>query len=189
MWVLRMVFHALKLGNRRERFFYACRVSLKDADLYPLDRYQSLDMDRCVDASIRNREMIHSYVASNGAKALTYLQPISCFGQRPLSPTDGISLAHFKRRMTEGGANQLEAMQEFYRRVAVEFEKRGEQGFENITGIFDACRLNSNLYVDPRHCSDIGYDIIARSLAEDILARERESESYTCPGDERRHLQ
>jgi hypothetical protein len=171
--ILSDIYELLKLPNRRQRVKYALNLALKDPDLYPLNTYPSFDVDRCVKGFMRNREMMHWYVKNVGAQALTYLQPLNSFGARPVSRRDLAAQAYLRRRMTGDGANELETMREFYRRVSVEFGRRRDDGFYDLTAIFDHCHRDIDLYVDPAHCSDIGYDLIARRLAEDILEREK----------------
>lgn len=159
----------LKLRNRWERLKFALRVCLQDPSLYPLDTYPPFDVELCQRAFMRNQMLLHGYAKTIGAEAITYLQPFNGFGSRPMSRSDVAALAHFRRRVTTEGICELDAMYEFYRRVATDFKQRRGEGFCDLTSVFDHWR--SDVYIDQAHCSDLGYDVMARRIAEDILDR------------------
>jgi hypothetical protein len=119
---------------------------------------------------MRNQALLHYYVKLGGGQALTYLQPFNGFGVRSMSRFDAAGLAHLRRRVSADGTTHLDAMYGFYRQVAGEFQRRRDEGYCDITTMFD--EVSSDIYIDQVHCSDRGYDVIARRIARDILERE-----------------
>jgi hypothetical protein len=164
------IYDILNLRNRWERLKFALRICLQDPSLYPLDSYPPFDVGLCERGFMRNHMLLHGYARTIGAEAITYLQPFNGFGSRPMSRSDVAALAHLRRRVTTEGISEEDAMHEFYRRVAADFKQRSGEGFYDLTAVFDQWR--SDVYIDQAHCSDLGYDVIAQRIAEDILNRD-----------------
>lgn len=160
----------LTLKRPWERLKYALRSCLQDPTLYPLGAYPPFDAELCAKMFLRNQTLLHGHAKANGWRALTYLQPFNGVGRRPPTAADSASLAHMRRRVTTDGISELEAMRAFYQRVAADFREGHEKDFHDLTGIFDGD--SSHLYIDQVHCSDVGYDVIARRMADDILKLE-----------------
>jgi hypothetical protein len=167
---LRKIYEILTLTHQWARLKYAFSVWLQDPTLYPLGAYPTFEVDLCANMFMRNQTIVHWHAKTNGAHPMTYLQPFNGFGSRPLSEHDVAALAHMRRRVTADGMTELDAMQVFYRRVTADFKQRQGEGFYDLTSVFD--RDRSHVYIDQVHCSDIGYDIIARQIADDILKHE-----------------
>ncbi len=159
----------LTVNHRWARLKCAVRVALQEPTLYPLHAHPAFDVHTCQTMFMRNQMLLHAYAASQGSQALTYLQPCNGRGRRPLSHRDVANLAHLKRRVSIDGTTELEAVDRFYEGVAAEFERRNGE-FVDITRLFDGMR--AHVYIDQVHCSDVGYDLIARRVADDILGRE-----------------
>ncbi len=161
------------VGRWLRRLLFAGRASLRDPTLYPLGRQAPFDVEFCAETFMRNQELIHSCASRLGARALTYLQPSNGTGRRQVSATDIAALAHIRRRQTVDGVNQVEALDRFLDRVRAQVAGRVDGTFHDLTDIFD--RTRQGVYVDHAHPSDVGYDIIARRIADDILRLEDES--------------
>ena len=166
------IYRILQLGQRWQRLKYALDVWLQSPTLYPLETYPRFDMGLCVRAFFRNLTVMHWYIKANGSRALTYLQPFNGCGARKMFSRDTASVEHFRRRITVDGISELDIMREFYRQVAVEFRRLGSDEFHDLTGVFDHCPGETDIYIDQVHCSDIGYDLMAKRIAEDILKQE-----------------
>lgn len=162
----------LLLGQRRERLKFALRSALQDPSLYPLETYPRFDVRLCLRNFLRNLTVMHGYVKTQGSQCLIYLQPLNGYGARRMSARDRASVEHLRRRVTVDGVNEWDAMREFYSQAAADFRRRGSEEFQDLTGVFDQCSGTSDVYIDQVHCSDKGYDLIARRMAEDILKRE-----------------
>lgn len=162
----------LLLGQRRERLKFALNAWLQDPSLYPLEAYPRFDVRLCVRTFLRNLTMMHWYVKANGSRPLTYLQPFNGLGVRKMSPRDRASVAHLRRRITVDGINEWDAMREFYGQAAADFRRLGSDEFHDLTDVFDHCSVETDTYIDQVHCSDRGYDLIAKRIAEDILKQE-----------------
>lgn len=89
-----------------------------------------------------------------------------------MSFRDIASVEHLRRRITVDGINEWDAMYQFYNQVAVDFRRFDSDEFHELTGVFDHCPEGTDIYIDQVHCSDEGYDIIAKRIAEDILKQE-----------------
>lgn len=160
----------LALRHRWQRLRFAAAVWLQDPSLHPLTSYPPFDVDLCARTFKRNQEMLHWYTRSIGAEAVSFLQPFSGVGTRSVSPADAAGVSHMRRRLTVDGTSELDAMYAFYRRVTAEFRERHDDAFVDLTTIFDQAPLG--IYIDQVHCSDIGYEMIARRMSVNILKRE-----------------
>jgi lysophospholipase L1-like esterase len=170
MRLLRRIYDIVALPHPWARLKYAFSVWLQDPTLYPLGVYPAFDADLCATVFMRNQAVVHWYAKANGAHPMTYLQPFNGCSSRPLSAHDVAALAHMRRRVTVDGMTELDAMRAYYRRVAADFAQRQDEGLYDLTSVFD--RDRSHVYIDQVHCSDIGYDLIARRIAADILKHE-----------------
>jgi hypothetical protein len=170
MRLLQQIYDIVALPHPWARLKYAFSVWLQDPTLYPLGVYPAFDADLCANVFMRNQAVVHWYAKANGAHPMTYLQPFNGCGSRPLSAHDVAALAHMRRRVTVDGMTELDAMRAFYRRVATDFAQRQGEGLYDLTSVFD--RDRSHVYIDQVHCSDIGYDLIASRIADDILKHE-----------------
>lgn len=169
MSVLTRVSRWFTMGDRWKRARFAFKVALQDPTLYPLHVSPAFDVALCQEMFVRNQTLVHTYAASHGSQALTYLQPYNACGRRVTSHSDAANVAHLRRRVCADGTTELEAIDRFYASVAAEFARHGDD-FIDLTSIFD--RIRSDVYIDQVHCSDIGYDLMATRIADDILARE-----------------
>jgi hypothetical protein len=160
----------MQCRNWWQRVKFAFSVWLQDPTLHPLNVHPVFDVDACERMFVRNQTLLHDYAKSVGGCALTYLQPCNGFGRRPISPNDAAAVAHLRRRVSADGSTELDAIDAFYRRAAADFQQWPGGQCVDLTTIFDHVR--SNVYIDQVHCSDLGYDLIARRIADDILARE-----------------
>jgi hypothetical protein len=166
--VLRALLDLVGLGHRWQRLKYAFAVCLQQPTLYPLDVHPGFDADLCVDTFLRNHATLHLYGTSQGGRVLTCLQPFNGIGGRPVTHADVQALAYLGRRISVDGTNEMDAMRTVYQRLAAEFARRADPAFVDLTPVFDATR--SQVYIDQVHCSDVGYDLIARGMADRILA-------------------
>ncbi len=146
------------------------RACLRDPILYPLQRCAPFDAELCAATFMRNHRLIHQYAERLGARALTYLQPSNGTGRRQVSASDVAALAHLRRRLTLDGVSQVEALDWFYRHVRLQLASRQDGTFHDLSEIFD--QVPQAVYLDHAHPSDVGYDVIARRIAEDILRLE-----------------
>lgn len=162
----------LLLGQRRQRLKFALNVWLQDPSLYPLETYPRFDVRLCVRTFLRNLTVMHWYAKVNGSRFLTYLQPFNGCGVRRMSSRDMASVGHLRRRITVDGINEWDAMRQFYDQVAADFPRLGSDEFHDLTDVFDHCPEETDIYIDQVHCSDKGYDLIAKRIAEDILKQE-----------------
>lgn len=89
-----------------------------------------------------------------------------------MSSRDMASVEHLRRRITVDAINEWDAMRQFYSQVAVDFQRLESDEFHDLTDVFDHCPKGTDIYIDQVHCSDKGYDIIAKRIAEDILKQE-----------------
>lgn len=89
-----------------------------------------------------------------------------------MSSRDMASVEHLRRRITVDGINEWDAMRQFYSQVAVDLRRLESGEFHDLTDVFDHCPEETDIYIDQVHCSDKGYDIIAKRIAEDILKQE-----------------
>lgn len=160
----------LSLDHLWKRLRFAFTVWLQDPTLYPLETYPPFDIDLCARMFLRNQTILHWHARSIGAQALTYLQPFNGFGARSMSPSDAANSSHLRRRVSADGTTELDAICGFYRRLAADFQRQQDDAFIDLTTVFD--QAPSNIYIDQVHCSDVGYDLMARRIAEDILKRE-----------------
>lgn len=168
--MLRQAWQLLKAGRHWERLKFAWSVCLQDPTLYPLNVHPAFDDDLCARMFIRNHMLLHAQAQANGSQALTYLQPWNGYGARPRSRHDAANVVHLQRRVSVDGVTELDAAHSFYRRVTADFQRRTGNEFIDMTTVLDHVR--SHVYVDHVHCSDLGYDLMARRIADDILARE-----------------
>lgn len=161
-----------------DRMWFALRACFRDPILYPVRRCPAFDADHCATTFIRNYQLIHHYADHIGAIAIMYVQPANGIGRRPLSAHDLAALAHLRRRLTVDGLNQVDALNRFYRNVRARLAGRTDGLFQDLTEVFDD--IPHAPYIDHGHPSDIGYDIIARRIAEDVLRREVHRRAELC---------
>ena len=166
----RSFWRLLTAGRYRERIEFAFSVCLQDPTLYPLNVHPVFDAELCERMFMRNQAMLHAYVKSNGGRALTCLPPCNGFGRRAMSRYDSANVAHLRRRVCTDGVTELDATYDFCRRVVDECRRRARGDFIDMTAVFDQQR--SDVYIDQVHCSDVGNDLIARRIADEIMARE-----------------
>lgn len=182
--LIRKGYRLLTLDHPLERVKFALRVCLQDPNLYPLHHYPPFDVDLCVRMFLRNQSLIRSYMKAVGTKPMIYLQPANGIGARRSSWHEMAMTAHLRRRVTPDGMDQEAAVQAVYERVAKYIAERSEGEFWDLTAIFDD--VEGNVYIDQAHVSDVGYDMIARKIANDILKMERElSKTSAVPSDPR----
>jgi len=162
----------LLLGQRWQRLKFALNVWLQDPSLHPLETYPRFDVGLCVRTFLRNLTVMHWYVKAKGSRSLTYLQPFNGVGVRRMSSRDRVSVEHLRRRITVDGINEWDAMREFYSQAAAGLRRLGSDEFRDLTDVFDHCPEGTAIYIDQVHCSDKGYDLMARRMAEDILKQE-----------------
>jgi hypothetical protein len=157
--------------NKLNRFVYACKACLRypDSSLYPVGRYQNMDIDACVQNYINNIETARYHAHLLGAKYLNFLQPFNGVGRGQLSRFDVNSIAHFDRRLTFSGKTEFDLIVKFYDKV---WERVKDKGY-----VFDLRHIfadyDGEIYFDHAHCSDTGYDLIAKKIAQKILDSEQ----------------
>lgn len=167
------VFNKLKIifrGNIFKRFIYACKVCLQIPSLYPLGKMPRIDIDLCVDNYVKNMSTARYYSNLMGAKYLHFLQPFNGVGRPQLSKFDVKSFSHIRRRKDVDENTEFDLIVAFYNKLWRKIETE-DYAFD-LRNIFSEYR--GEIYFDQVHCSDIGYDIIAKKIAEEIIENEQE---------------
>jgi len=152
---------------------FATAMAARDPSLYPLVPFPSFDVGLCARMFVRNHHLLQVYADTLGARAITYLQPVNGLGRRQMDQQDTAGVAHLKRRVTHDGLDEIEAVRQVYKEILTESLAADRVRFGDLTAIFD--ELPGSAFIDHVHCSDIGYDVMARRIARDILALERAS--------------
>jgi len=170
---IRKIFNTLKgifRGNIFERLAYARKVCLQIPSLYPLRKFPGIDIDMCVENYIKNMSTAQHYSNLMGARYLHFLQPFNGVGRPQLSKFDVQSLSHMRRGKDFDGHTELDLIVNFYNEL---WRQIGDKEYvTDLRNIFSD--YNGDIYFDQVHCSDIGYDIIAKRIAEDIVKNEQE---------------
>ena len=158
--------------NRLKRFVFACKNCFdRHSSLSPLGRYSNCDVDTCVKNYEDNMETARYYASLLGARYLNFLQPFNGQGRSQFSRFDAESVAHMRRRKTFDGNNELDLIIQFYDRL---WQRVKDKDFVfDMRDIFE--RYSEDIYFDQVHCSDIGYDIIAKQIAEEIIKMDKNS--------------
>lgn len=160
----------LRLSHRWERLRFSAAMATRDPSLHPLAPFPSFDPALCARMFIRNHRLLQDYAGTLGACAITYLQPVNGLGRRRMDQQDTAGVAHLKRRVTQDGLDQTEALRQVYKEILADPFAGDRTRFGDLTPVFD--ELPGSAFIDHVHCSDIGYDVIARRIAKDILGQD-----------------
>lgn len=157
--------------DRLNRFIYACKTCLQPPSLYSMGRYSNVDIDAFVENYENNMETARYYASLIGARYLNFLQPFNGQGRSQFSRFDVESVAHIRRRKTFDGNNELDLIIQFYDRLWQRVKDK-DYAFD-MRDIFED--YDGEVYFDQVHCSDIGYDIIAKRIAGEIIKMDQNS--------------
>lgn len=159
----------LKKKDLFKRFIFALKTCLLPAELYPLGCYKCVDIDRLVDNYIAHMETADFYAKKSNSVYFNFLQPFNGVGRDRFSSFEVQANAHILRRITADGRNEQELIVEFYQKLWKKIENR--EGVFDLRDIFRS--YTGEVYFDQVHCSNIGYDLIAKSIADKIIEQEK----------------
>lgn len=143
---------------------------MKSATLHPVGRYNGFNIDLYVENYINHMETARYYANLIGARYLKFLQPFNGIGRSKLSRFDINSIKHIQRRITVGGVSEFDLIVSFYDRLWQRVKDK--EGVFNLQYMFED--YNGEIYFDHVHFSDIGYDMIAKKIVEEIIKIEKE---------------
>jgi len=129
-------------------------------------------VDECAENYINNMETAKHHADLLGARYLNFLQPFVRSEKRRLSKFDVHAIRHMTRRVTTDGNNELDLIVQFYDTVCQ--KTKDKDCIYDLRNIFD--NYNGEIYFDQTHCSNIGYDIIGKEIAEQIIKIEKDRE-------------
>jgi hypothetical protein len=79
-----------------KRLIFAFKTSLQISSLYPIEKFQKVNIGKSVEDFTRHLSTTRYYANLIGAKYLYFLQPFNGIGRKNLSLFDSHSIAHIK---------------------------------------------------------------------------------------------
>ncbi len=151
------------------KFKYALRNCLKDPALHPLTRFPSLDLERCAEDYVENFNVAKQVCTARGWVYRNYLQPDAANRRQAPTKFDMSACAHLARRETVDGRDYGQLVTAFLKRLEEILAE--EPIVASMRTYFEG--HEGEIFFDHAHLSDRGYDLMAKSIAEDILREER----------------
>ena len=148
---------------------FALQNCLKDPSLYPLIKLPTVDIEQCLKDYMENLRISKHICDARGAVYRVYLQPDA--GNKRNAPTkfDMSACAHLSRRRAADDRDYGELVTTFLRRVEQTLAE--DPSVTSMRTMFSD--YDGEIYFDHAHFSDLGYDRMARFIAEDIVSEER----------------